>query len=169
MATVTFFFADQAGSTVQPERLGDAAAKGVRQALIDMLRQAAEDHHCQVVDHTGDGLMITFASAVDAVACGVVVAAVDWAPEETEFPLPEPLAAAAAGPFVGRAAELAWLEGLSLISAGGNGLVVWDLRPSTLVDKACTVAGRNLTRDEWRQFVGGEYRRTCPQWPEGVA
>jgi WD40 repeat protein/class 3 adenylate cyclase len=203
MATVTFFFADQAGSTVQLERLGDAGAKGVRQALIDMLRQAAEDHHGEVVDHTGDGLMITFASAVDAVACGVVVqqqaarhnarhaeaealgvrvgihtgeplvndegryfgvpvviaarlcaaadtgqvlvsdvtralvaprrahgftplgeralkgivepvavAAVDWAPEETEFSLPETLAAAGAGPFVGRAAELAWLEGL---------------------------------------------------------
>jgi WD40 repeat protein/class 3 adenylate cyclase/energy-coupling factor transporter ATP-binding protein EcfA2 len=203
MATVTFFFADQAGSTVQLERLGDAGAKGVRQALIDMLRQAAEDHHGQVVDHTGDGLMITFASAVDAVACGVVVqqqaarhnarhpetkalgvrvgihtgeplvndegryfgvpvviaarlcaaadtgqvlvsdvtralvasrrahrftplgerslkgiaepvavAAVDWAPEEPEFTLPEALATADAGPFVDRAAELAWLVGL---------------------------------------------------------
>ena len=213
MATVTFFFADQAGSTVQLERLGDAGAKGVRQALIDMLRQAAEDHHGEVVDHTGDGLMITFASAVDAVACGVVVqqqaarhnarhpeaealgvrvgihtgeplvndegrwfgvpvviaarlcaaagggqilvsdvtralvaprrahgftplgerilkgiaepvavAAVDWAPEDTEFALPEVLAATAAGPFVGRAAELAWLEGLwaEVDAAGGT-------------------------------------------------
>jgi len=211
MATVTFFFADQAGSTVQLERLGDAGAKGVRQALIDMLRQAAEDHHGEVVDHTGDGLMITFASAVDAVACGVVVqqqaarhnarhpeaealgvrvgihtgeplvndegrffgvpvviaarlcaaadtgqvvvsdvtralvaprrshrftplgeralkgiaepvtvAAVDWAPEETEFALPEVLAAAAAGPFVGRAAELEWLEGLWVQAAGAG-------------------------------------------------
>jgi WD40 repeat protein/class 3 adenylate cyclase/energy-coupling factor transporter ATP-binding protein EcfA2 len=213
MATVTFFFADQAGSTVQLERLGDAGAKGIRQALIDMLRQAAEDHSGDVVDHTGDGLMITFASAVDAVACGVavqqqaarhnarhpeaealgvrvgihtgeplvndegryfgvpvvvaarlcaaadtgqvlvsdvtralvaprrahgftalgeralkgiaepvVVAAVDWAPEDTEFALPEVLAAAAAGPFVGRAAELAWLEGLwgDVGAAGGT-------------------------------------------------
>jgi hypothetical protein len=32
MATVTFFFADQAGSTVQLERLGDAGANGVRQS-----------------------------------------------------------------------------------------------------------------------------------------
>jgi WD40 repeat protein/class 3 adenylate cyclase/energy-coupling factor transporter ATP-binding protein EcfA2 len=212
MATVTFFFADQAGSTVQLERLGDAGAKGIRQALIDMLRQAAEDHHGEVVDHTGDGLMITFASAVDAVACGVVVqqqaarhntrhpeaealgvrvgihtgeplvndegrwfgvpvviaarlcaaadtgqvlvsdvtralvaprrahrftplgeralkgiaepvavAAVDWAPEETEFALPAVLAAAAAGPLVGRAAELEWLEGLWAQAAGAAG------------------------------------------------
>jgi class 3 adenylate cyclase len=211
MATVTFFFADQAGSTVQLERLGDAGAKGVRQALIDMLRQAAEDHSGEVVDHTGDGLMITFASAVDAVACGVAVqqqaarhngrhpeaealgvrvgihtgeplvndegrwfgvpvviaarlcaaadtgqvlvsdvtralvaprrahrftplgeralkgiaepvpvAAVDWAPEETERPPPEVLAAATAGPFVGRAAELAWLEGLWEQAAGAT-------------------------------------------------
>jgi WD40 repeat protein/class 3 adenylate cyclase/energy-coupling factor transporter ATP-binding protein EcfA2 len=212
MATVTFFFADQAGSTVQLERLGDAGAKGVRQALIDMLRQAAEDHSGEVVDHTGDGLMITFASAVDAVACGVAVqqqaarhngrhpeaealgvrvgihtgeplvndegryfgvpvviaarlcaaadtaqilvsdvtralvaprrahgftplgeralkgiaepvpvAAVDWAPEETERPLPEVLTVAAAGPFVGRTAELAWLEGLWEQMAGAGG------------------------------------------------
>jgi len=163
----------------------------------------------EVVDHTGDGLMITFASAVDAVGCGVVVqqqaarhnarhpeaealgvrvgihtgeplvndegrlfgvpvviaarlcaaaeggqvlvsdvtralaaprrvhrftplgervlkgiaepvavAAVDWAPEETEFALPVVLAAAAAGPLVGRAAELEWLEGLWAEAAG---------------------------------------------------
>ena len=58
MATVTFLFADQAGSAVQLERLGDVGAKGVRQALIDMLRQAAEDHHGQVADHTGDALLV---------------------------------------------------------------------------------------------------------------
>jgi hypothetical protein len=72
MATVTFFFADQADSTVQLERQGDAGAKGVRQALI------------------------TFDSAVDAgltplgertlkgIAEPVAVAAVDWAPEEEQ-------------------------------------------------------------------------------------
>jgi hypothetical protein len=50
----------------------------------------------------------------------VPVAAVDWAPEETERPLPEVLAAATAGPFVGRAAELAWLEGLWEQAAGAT-------------------------------------------------
>ena len=55
----------------------------------------------------------------------------------------------------------------TLISAGGNGLVLLDLRPSALVDKACAAAGRNLTSAEWSQFVGGNYQRTCPQWPPG--
>ena len=38
-----------------------------------MLRQAAEDHHGEVIDHTGDGLMLAFDSAVDAVGCAVAV------------------------------------------------------------------------------------------------
>jgi len=46
-------------------------------------------------------------------------------------------------------------------------LIFWDLRPASWEAKACALAGRNLTRDEWGQFVVGDYRRTCPQWPEG--
>jgi DNA-binding SARP family transcriptional activator/WD40 repeat protein/tRNA A-37 threonylcarbamoyl transferase component Bud32 len=34
----------------------------------------------------------------------------------------------------------------------------------TLLDEACRAAGRNLTRGEWRQYVGGGYRTLCPQW-----
>ncbi len=33
--------------------------------------------------------------------------------------------------------------------------------------KACALAGRNLTRDDRRQFIGRDYRRTYRQWPEG--
>jgi WD40 repeat protein len=59
-------------------------------------------------------------------------------------------------------------EGRALVTTGDDGnLIFWDLRPSSWEAKACALAGRNLTRAEWRQFVGGDYRRTCPQWPEG--
>ncbi|MEQ9330013.1 hypothetical protein [Thalassobaculum sp.] len=35
-----------------------------------------------------------------------------------------------------------------------------------LVEAGCHVAGRNLTRREWNQFVGERaYERTCPQYP----
>ncbi len=34
----------------------------------------------------------------------------------------------------------------------------------TLLDEACRAAGRNLTRGEWRQYVGGQYRTLCTQW-----
>jgi hypothetical protein len=55
----------------------------------------------------------------------------------------------------------------TLVTAGEDGLVIWDLRPTTLAERACELAGRNLTKSEWQQFVGGDYRRTCPQWPDG--
>jgi WD40 repeat protein len=59
-------------------------------------------------------------------------------------------------------------EGNTLVTSGADGsLIFWDLKPSSWEAKACALAGRNLTRDEWRQFIGGDYRRTCPQWPEG--
>jgi len=38
----------------------------------------------------------------------------------------------------------------------------------TLIDRACNLVGRNLTRSEWKQFLPGKsYRRTCDQWPSG--
>jgi DNA-binding SARP family transcriptional activator/WD40 repeat protein len=44
--------------------------------------------------------------------------------------------------------------------------IVWDLDPSHWEAMACRLAGRNLTRAEWRQYVPGRpYAATCPQWP----
>jgi WD40 repeat protein len=45
---------------------------------------------------------------------------------------------------------------------------VWDVDIERWVATACRIAGRNLTRAEWRRYLPGQpYRRTCPQWPEG--
>jgi WD40 repeat protein len=58
--------------------------------------------------------------------------------------------------------------GNTMITSSWDGsLIFWDLRPASWQAKACELAGRNLTQDEWRRFVGGDYRRACPQWPEG--
>ena len=58
--------------------------------------------------------------------------------------------------------------GNTLVTSSWDGsLIFWDLRPSSWAAKACALAGRNLTQDEWAQFVGGDYQRTCPQWPKG--
>jgi WD40 repeat protein len=58
--------------------------------------------------------------------------------------------------------------GNTLVTSSADGsLIFWDLRPSSWEARACELAGRNLTRDEWDQFLGGDYHRTCPQWPEG--
>jgi len=43
---------------------------------------------------------------------------------------------------------------------------LWNLRLDELVDLACRIAGRNLTRAEWNQYLPGQaYRKTCEQWP----
>jgi hypothetical protein len=43
----------------------------------------------------------------------------------------------------------------------------WNLSPDSWERHACRIAGRNLTRAEWLQHIGGSYRATCPQWPAG--
>ncbi|HTH05343.1 MAG TPA: WD40 repeat domain-containing protein, partial [Ilumatobacteraceae bacterium] len=43
------------------------------------------------------------------------------------------------------------------------GIAVWDLKTSSQAEAACSMAGRDLTRDEWNAYVGdlGPYRSTC--------
>jgi hypothetical protein len=44
---------------------------------------------------------------------------------------------------------------------------VWDLNFSSLADRSRARANRNLTRAEWRDYMGGEpYRKTCPDLPD---
>jgi hypothetical protein len=62
-------------------------------------------------------------------------------------------------------------DGRTLASGGRDGTVrVW-LAPETLVDLVCTEVRRNLTLDEWHQFVGDPeqvpYQSTCPNLPPG--
>jgi WD40 repeat protein len=47
--------------------------------------------------------------------------------------------------------------------------MVWDTDPAHWVDIACRIAGRNLTRAEWTQYLPGRpYQATCPNWPVGL-
>jgi hypothetical protein len=42
-------------------------------------------------------------------------------------------------------------------------ITLWDVDPESWKRRACSVAGRNLSRDEWRDFVGDRpYHATCP-------
>ena len=41
-----------------------------------------------------------------------------------------------------------------------------DTRTDKWVERACKIAGRNLTHAEWKQYFPKlAYERTCPQWP----
>lgn len=58
-------------------------------------------------------------------------------------------------------------DGSLLVSSGGE-VVLWDLSPDSWLKKACEMAGRNFTLNEWHQyFPDEEYRLTCKQWPAG--
>jgi WD40 repeat protein len=48
-----------------------------------------------------------------------------------------------------------------------GGIAIWDLDPGHWVTAACELASRNLTREEWKTYLGAsfEYRATCPQFP----
>jgi WD40 repeat protein/DNA-binding SARP family transcriptional activator len=47
-------------------------------------------------------------------------------------------------------------------------ILEWDPRPDAWEAYACTVAGRNLTHEDWGELFPGEpYRVTCPDFPAG--
>jgi WD40 repeat protein len=47
--------------------------------------------------------------------------------------------------------------------------MLWDVDPAVWPERACAIAGRNLTREEWKLYLpsGTRYRATCPEWPTG--
>jgi WD40 repeat protein len=61
-------------------------------------------------------------------------------------------------------------DGKLLAVAGVETLgMLWAVDPVLWGDRACSIAGRNLSREEWKLYVPPEtpYRATCPEWPLG--
>ena len=54
-------------------------------------------------------------------------------------------------------------DGTRLIAAYETGDAYhWDIRPESLVRRACRVAGRRLTRTEWTEFLpSSDYDPAC--------
>jgi class 3 adenylate cyclase/DNA-binding SARP family transcriptional activator len=71
--TVTLLFTDQVGSTETLQRLGDEEGERLRRAHFALLREAAGMHGGEEVKNLGDGLMVAFVSAVDAVVCAITM------------------------------------------------------------------------------------------------
>jgi WD40 repeat protein len=47
--------------------------------------------------------------------------------------------------------------------------LLWNVDPADWIRTACTIAGRNLTQAEWRQYLPDRtYHSTCSQWPPGT-
>lgn len=71
--TVTLLFTDQVSSTDTLQRLGDDEAERLRRVHFRLLREVASAHGGEEVKNLGDGLMVAFTSAVDAVACAIAI------------------------------------------------------------------------------------------------
>jgi WD40 repeat protein/class 3 adenylate cyclase len=58
-----------------------------------------------------------------------------------------------------------------LLAVGGveTRAMLWDVGPAVWRRRACAIAGRNLTGEEWRLYLpaGTPYRATCAEWPDG--
>ena len=68
---VTLLFTDLSGSTQLFEELGDEEADALRRAHFRVLRESVAARGGHEVKNLGDGLMVVFPSAVDAVGCAI--------------------------------------------------------------------------------------------------
>jgi DNA-binding SARP family transcriptional activator/WD40 repeat protein len=60
-------------------------------------------------------------------------------------------------------------DGRTLVTyTEGTGVREWDVSPDGLLEHACAVVGRNLTRSEWEDVLPDRsYERTCPEYENG--
>ena len=59
-------------------------------------------------------------------------------------------------------------DGRVLVSTGHypTQILLWDVDPESWAQRACRLANRNLTREEWRRYFGEEeHRALCPTLP----
>ena len=54
-------------------------------------------------------------------------------------------------------------DGRRLLMTNGNGQgAVWNIDPESWAQRACTLANRTLTREEWEEFLPGRrYEPAC--------
>ena len=71
--TITLLFCDLVGSTALLTRLGDDRGNEVRRDHLMALRDALGRHGGTEIKSLGDGLMVAFSSAADAVAAAVAM------------------------------------------------------------------------------------------------
>ena len=72
-------------------------------------------------------------------------------------------------------ANVAFAADGRVVTAGADGItlwnkLIWSRDRKKLAERLCSLVSRNLTRDEWAQFLGTRaYHRTCPGWPAAPA
>jgi class 3 adenylate cyclase len=69
----TVMFTDLKDSTAMTNRLGDVKAMEILRLHDRMIKTAVDAYHGREVKHTGDGLMLSFCHAPDAVGCAMAI------------------------------------------------------------------------------------------------
>jgi WD40 repeat protein len=130
-----------------------------------------------VIVATGRGADMTSMGALSLSPDGSLVAAGRFASHavslfdaETAQPIGSPIPADGGGEVVFADDQLRIGLGSSQLigySDADGELTAWNIDPDDWQALACHAAGRNLTRDEWNQYIGADqpYRATCPEWP----
>src|SRR6266508_90660 len=72
-ALTTILFTDLVNSTQLMQRAGDEDAQRIFKAHYQLLRDAVRAYGGSEVKSLGDGLMVAFASAADAVRCAIMM------------------------------------------------------------------------------------------------
>jgi DNA-binding beta-propeller fold protein YncE len=82
----------------------------------------------------------------------------------TATQLGDPIPVGEHAPLLGNGGQLLRPDGKEVAATTDAGIAVWDLVPHDWQRAACRVADRNLTRGEWRKYLGalGPYHETCP-------
>jgi WD40 repeat protein len=116
----------------------------------------------------GDKLLVTVQSAqLRGPKPDDVISRVDLWDVSTDRPVGEPIMVNGDAGMV----EVDRPGGFRLVSSTSTNVgtdMVWDFNPADWPMIACRLAGRNLTQDEWKQYLPGRpYEVTCPQWPAG--
>ena len=70
---MTLLFTDLVGSTAMGDRLGDDDAETVRRRFFQIIEEAVEPTGGRIVKTLGDGHMVAFASALDAIGCAIAI------------------------------------------------------------------------------------------------
>lgn len=70
---MTLLFTDLVGSTAMGDRLGDDDAESVRLRFFRIIEEAVEPTGGRIVKTLGDGHMVAFASALDAIGCAIAI------------------------------------------------------------------------------------------------
>jgi class 3 adenylate cyclase len=70
---VTILLTDIEGSTALTQRLGDTGAQKVQRAHDDIVRRGTAAYGGRELKHTGDGIMVSFASSSAAIECAITI------------------------------------------------------------------------------------------------